>query len=58
MAGAARFNLHLSIAAAEVPRALDELRPEGLFLATSCGSVDEADDLVSYALKHTTGRNT
>lgn len=48
--------LHISIAPQEVPRALEELRPEGLFLATSCGSVEEADDLVKLALRRTSGR--
>lgn len=48
--------VHISLAAKDVPRALDELRPEGLFLATGCGSVEEADDLVRLALKRTSGR--
>lgn len=48
--------LHISIAAHEVPRALEQLRPEGLFIATGCGSVQEADDLIRLALRHTSGR--
>lgn len=48
--------LHISIAAEDVPRALEQLRPEGLFLATSCASVEEADALVALARKRTSGR--
>ena len=48
--------LHISIAAADVERALEELRPEGLLIATGCASVQEADDLVRLALKRTSGR--
>jgi len=48
--------LHISIAAEDVPRALELLRPEGLFIATGCGSVPEADDLVRLALRRTSGR--
>jgi len=48
--------LHISIAAADVPRALELLRPEGLFLATGAGSVEEADALVRLALRRTRRR--
>ena len=48
--------LHISIAADQVERALAELRPEGLFIATGCGSREEADELVKLARRRTTSR--
>jgi hypothetical protein len=38
--------LHLSLAASEVETALRELSPRGLFLATHCASVEEAEALL------------
>lgn len=48
--------LHISIPAADVEKALTELKPEGLFLVTSCASVAEADALVAMAERLTCSR--
>jgi hypothetical protein len=48
--------LHISIPADDVERALDMLKPEGLFLATGAKSVEEADALVELAQKKTSGK--
>jgi hypothetical protein len=43
--------LHISIEAKEVERALEMLRPEGLFLATWCNSIEEGQALLDLARK-------
>jgi len=48
--------LHISIEPSHLQRALTDLRPEGLFLVTSCDFVEEADDLVKMARKMTSSR--
>ena len=40
----------------EVPAILSALRPEGLFFATSAGSVEEGKEVIKYIEKHTRRR--
>lgn len=49
--------LDISIPPGDVETALNELRPEGLFLHTSAGSVEEADALIDRARKLTSARS-
>ena len=49
-------NLHISIPPNEVKYALSELSAKGLFIATSCKSKTEADDLLQYVEKWSTIR--
>jgi len=44
--------LVLHVRAEDVPRALRELRPEGLMMKTSCASEEEGRELVRYVEKH------
>ena len=48
---AAGKNLHISIPASEVETALSELSAQGLFIATSCKTEQEARDLLAKAEK-------
>ena len=48
--------LHISLAPNEVETALTELRPEGLFIQTGCGSEEEANDLLRNARRWTHAR--
>jgi hypothetical protein len=41
--------LHISIGADEVERALEMLKPEGLFIATGAGSIEEGEALLKLA---------
>ena len=45
-------NLHLTLEAEEVPKALDLLSAKGLFIQTTASSKEEADDLVSFVSKN------
>lgn len=53
---AAGKNLHISIEAKEVERALEELKPEGLFINTSCDSIEEGRQLLRLARRKTSCR--
>lgn len=44
-------NLHISIAIGDVEKALRRLKPEGLFIATSASSPEEAEELLATARK-------
>lgn len=50
--------LHISLSPGDVERALDNLRPEGLFLNTWCGSIEEAEGLLKLARDKTSARSS
>jgi hypothetical protein len=49
-------SLVFGIAAKDVPRALGELRPEGLLMQTWCRSEEEGRDLLRYVETHSSRR--
>lgn len=58
LGGEAGKGIVFSVAAKDVPRALRELRPEGLLMKVRCGSEEEGRDLLRYTESRGSGRWT